>query len=103
MLTRTINLGTVAAGAAGSVFGIADIKDATVIVGGTFTGTWTVQLSNDGSTFVTYASGTAAAIVPAQTAGTERMPRAGYVKCTLGAGTGSAVFGLAGNDVTQGG
>jgi hypothetical protein len=103
MLTRTINLGTVAAGASGSQFGIADVKDATVIVGGTFTGTWTVQLSYDGTNFVTYASGTAGAIVPTQTAGTERLPRAGFIKCTLGAGSGSAVFSLAGNDVTQGG
>lgn len=99
MAYRSVNLGDVDDGASGSVFGIGEMKDCTVTVGGTFTGTWTVQLSHDGgTTWATYATSTTAAIVPTQTAGTERLPRAGHIKCTLGSGSGTAKFRLGGVD-----
>lgn len=99
MAYRKVNLGDVAAGASGSSYGIGEMKDCTVTVSGTFSGTWTVQISHDnGDNWSTYASGSSVAIVPTQTTGTERLPRCGHIKCTLGSGSGTARFRLGGVD-----
>ena len=62
-MLRTMALVAVAAGATGAGVGIADLRDSYVTVAGTFSATWYVDISLDGTNYVAFDSGTAAKAV----------------------------------------
>ena len=100
-LGTTAGTATIAAGASGAVYGIGDLSGCTIALTGTFTGTYTISLSHDGgTTWAVYATGstTTGVMIPTQTLGTERLPRASNVKVALSAGSGTLKANLGGTD-----
>lgn len=90
MLTK-ISLGTVAQGATGTAQGIQDLQNSYVSVTGTFSATWYVDISADGTNWAAFDSGSAAKWVGP-------IPSAMKVRLRVGSGSGSCVGLLCGDD-----
>lgn len=94
MLTK-ISLGTVNAGATGTAQGIQDLQNSYVSVTGTFSATWYVDISADGTNYAVFDSGSSAKVVGP-------IPSAMKVRLRVGAGSGSCLGRLAGDDGAAG-
>lgn len=94
MLT-TVALGTVAAGASGTAVGVQDLKDSYVQLTGTFSATWYVDISGDGTNWAPFDTGSAAKLVGP-------IPHAVKVRLRVGAGSGSVVGVLGADDGVAG-
>lgn len=94
-MLRTMALVAVAAGATGTGVGIADLRDSYVTVAGTFSATWYVDISLDGTNYTQFDTGTAAKAVGP-------IPLGANVRVRVGAGTGSVNAVVGGNDTGPG-
>lgn len=92
---RTVALGTVNAGATGTAIGVQDLQNSYVQLTGTFSATWYIDVSMNGTNYAVFDSGSAAKLVGP-------IPVAGTVRLRVGAGTGSVVGVLGGDDAAAG-
>jgi hypothetical protein len=94
MLTK-IALGTVTQGTTGTAQGIQDLQNSYATISGTYSATWYVDISADGTNYAVFDSGSSDKLVGP-------IPAAMKVRLRVGGGSGSVIGALAGDDGAAG-